>query len=54
VRNEQRVDVTSHAGGVVGERHRCPADDEHVGDDTPAHQAVTESSERSFELFPVE
>lgn len=54
VRDEQRVDVASHAGGVVGERHRCPADDEHVGNDAPAHQTVTESSERPFELVPVE
>jgi hypothetical protein len=54
VRNEQRVDVTSDARGIVGERHRRPADDEDVGDYAPAHQAVTESGERSFELFPVE
>src|SRR5580692_3234746 len=54
MRNEQGVDVTGHAGGVIGERHGCPADDEHVGDYAPAHQAIPQGSERSFELFSVE
>jgi hypothetical protein len=36
------------------ERHGCSADDEHVGDHALAYEAMTESGERSFELFPVE
>ena len=48
---EQRVNI---AGGVVGEGHRCSADDEHVRDYASAHQALTKVSERSFELSPVE
>ena len=54
VGHEKRVDIASHAGGIIGEGHRGSADDEHVGDYAPAHQAVPESSERSFELCPVE
>jgi hypothetical protein len=42
------------AGSVVGEGHRCPADDEDVGDHTSAHQSLAKVSKRSFELRPVE
>jgi hypothetical protein len=34
------VNVASHAGGVVGQGHGGTADDEHIGDDTPAGQAL--------------
>lgn len=40
VRHEQRVHVPGHARGVVGQRHRGPADDEDVGDHAPAGQSL--------------
>jgi hypothetical protein len=53
MRHEQRVDIAGHTSGVVGESHRCSADDEHIGDHASAHQAIAEVSERPFELRSV-
>ena len=54
MRHEQRVDVTRHAGGIVGQRHCRTTYHEHVGDHTPPDQALTEGSECPLELYPVE
>jgi len=32
---EHRVDITSHAGGIVGQGHGGAANDEYICDDTP-------------------
>jgi hypothetical protein len=54
VRREQRVDVTRHASGIVGQSHCRTAYHEHVGDQAPPDQALAEGSERPLELYPVE
>ena len=54
MRHEQRVDVTRHAGGIVGQRHCRTAYHEHVGDHAPPDQALAEGGERPLELYPVE
>lgn len=54
VRDEQRVYVAGYPGYVVGEGHRGAPHDEHVRDDAPAGQALTQSSECLFELGPAE
>jgi hypothetical protein len=54
VRHEQRVDVTRHASGIVGQSHCRTAYHEHVGDQAPPDQALAEGSERPLELYPVE
>jgi hypothetical protein len=46
VRYEQRIDVAGHAGGVVGQRHGRPADDEDVGDHSAPDQSLAQGSER--------
>jgi len=45
VRLEQRIDVTGHAGGVVGQCHCRPADDEDVGDHPAPEQSFAKSCE---------
>ena len=54
VRHEGCVDVTGHAGGVVGQGHGGAADYEDVRDDTPAGQALAQSGEGAFHLGPAE
>ena len=39
---EHRIDITSHARGIVGQSHGGAADDEYVCDDAPADQALPE------------
>jgi len=40
--DERGVNVASHALGVVGQGHGGTADHEHIGDDTPALQAIAQ------------
>jgi hypothetical protein len=48
---EYRIDVTSHAGSIVGQGQGA-ANDEYICDDTPAGQALAKRSERSLDLCP--
>jgi hypothetical protein len=54
VRQEPGVDIAGDAGGVVGQCHGRTAHDEHVGDDAPAGQALTQGGESPFEVRPAE
>ena len=51
---EHRVDITSHAGGIVGQGHGGTADDEYVCNDAPAGQALAKRSKGSLDLCPAE
>jgi hypothetical protein len=44
---EHRVDITSHAGSIVGPGHGGAANDEYICDDIPAGQALAKRSEGS-------
>jgi len=52
--DERGVNVASHAGGVVGQGHGGTADHEHIGDDTPALQAIAQGGESAFHLGSAE
>jgi hypothetical protein len=54
VRDEQRVDIARHAGGIAGRRHCRAAYHEDAGDHAPPDQALAEGGERPLELYPVE
>ena len=49
---EHRVDITSHAGSIVGQGHGGAANDEYISYDTPAGQALAKRSEGSLDLCP--
>jgi len=52
--HEHGVDITSHAGSIIGQGHGGAADDEYIGDDTPAGQALAKRCESSLDLRPAE
>jgi len=45
VGQEPGIDIAGDAGGVVGQGHGRTAHDEHIGDDAPAGQALTQGGE---------
>lgn len=47
---EHGIDITSHAGSVVGQGHGGAADDEYIRDDAPAGQALAKRVEGSLDL----
>src|SRR5580658_2384941 len=52
--HEHGVDITGHAGSIVGQGHGGAADDEYIGDDASAGQALAKCSEGSLDLCPAE
>lgn len=54
MRHEQRIDVAGHAGGIVSQCHRRPAEDEDVGDHAAPYKPIAEGGERPFDLRSVE
>jgi hypothetical protein len=50
--HEHGIDITSHAGSVIGHGHSGAADNEYIGDDAPAGQALAERGEGSLDLGP--
>lgn len=50
--HEYGVDITSHAGSIVGQGHGGAADDEYISDHAPADKAVAKRSEGSLDLCP--
>jgi hypothetical protein len=54
MRLEDRVDVSGCPSRVISQSHRCAAYDINIRDDTAAHQAITEPSERILDSSSVE
>ena len=50
--HEHGIDITSHAGSVIGHGHSGAADNEYIGDDAPAGQALAERGKGSHDLCP--
>ncbi len=51
---EPGIDIAGDAGGVVGQGHGRAAHDEHIGDDAPAGQALTQGGEGPLQVRPAE
>ena len=49
---EHRIDITSHACGIVSQSHGGAADDEYVCDDARRTQALPERGESPLDLGP--
>jgi len=54
VGDEQRIHVAGDAGGVVGQCHCRPANDEDIGDRATPDQSLAKGCEGSLKLYAVE
>jgi hypothetical protein len=52
--HEHGVDITSHAGSIVGPGHGGASDDEYIVDDIPPGQAIAKRGESSLDLRPAQ
>jgi hypothetical protein len=54
VRQERGIDIAGRSGRVVGQSHGRAADNEHISDDAPAREPLTQIGKSAFEFCTAE